>query len=309
MYVDIVIVNWNSGDYLRKCLISVFTANTIPYINKVIIIDNNSQDSSLQGIVQNDKIVFIKNGENLGFAKACNQAFKISTAPYVLLLNPDAQLLDTTLKDCYVYMEANKSIDILGCQLFDDDNNITASCARFPTPKSFLYKSLGLVTLFPKIFTPPDLMYDWDHSESKYVDQIIGAFMFIRKEVFDKIGYFDERFFVYSEELDFSKRLAEMGGKSYFNADIKAIHSCHGTTESIKAFRLFLNTRSRLLYAKKHFSKAGYLLVLFSTFFFEPVTRIFFLLIRLKFKEAIQVIKAYQLLFKSYLLKKEITNE
>jgi GT2 family glycosyltransferase len=303
MNVDIVIVNWNSGNYLSTCLISVFTPENIAYINKVIVIDNNSTDDSLRGLIQNDKIVFIKNSENAGFSKACNQGFKICTAEYILLLNPDAQLLNNTLQQCCSFMQTSKNIDILGCQLLDDNNNITASCARFPTPKSFLYKSLGLVNLFPKIFTPPDLMFDWDHKESRFVDQIIGAFMFIRKEVFKKIGDFDERFFVYFEELDFSKRVAQSGGKSYFNADIKAIHSGHGTTKSVKAFRLFLNLRSRLLYAKKHFAKPGYLLVWISTMFFEPLTRIFFLLIRLKFKEAAQVIKGYQLLLKSFLSK------
>ncbi|UAY52249.1 glycosyltransferase family 2 protein [Ferruginibacter albus] len=302
MHIDIVIVNWNSGDFLKKCIKSVFTEKNINLINKVIVIDNASKDNSLEGLVKNDKLVFIKNEQNLGFAKACNQGFEISDAAYVLLLNPDAQLLEATLQDCYQYMEAHSSIDILGCQLLDDDNNITASCGRFPTPKSFFYRSLGLTNLFPKVFTPPELMYDWDHLESRYVDQIIGAFMFIRKNVFEKIGYFDERFFVYSEELDFSKRLANAGGKSYYNADIKAIHSCHGSTDSVKAYRLFLNNRSRLLCAKKHFSKSGYLLTLISTLFFEPVSRIFFSLIKFKFREIIDIVKAYALLFKFVLL-------
>jgi N-acetylglucosaminyl-diphospho-decaprenol L-rhamnosyltransferase len=300
MYVDIIIVNWNSGDYLRKCLASVFTdANNI-YINKVIIVDNNSTDNSLTSLVQNDKIIFINNNENLGFSKACNQGFKICTAQYTLLLNPDARLLDDTLQSCCLFMQARKDICILGCQLLDDKNSITASCARFPTAKSFFYKSIGLTNILPGVFPSPDLMLDSAHTESGYVDQIIGAFMFIRQEVFEKIGYFDERFFVYFEELDFSKRLAEAGGKSYFNVDIKAIHNGQGSTESVKAFAYFLNFKSRLAYAKKHFSQSGYALVFISTFLFEPVSRILFLLVQTKFKDAMQIAKAYKLLIKSF---------
>jgi N-acetylglucosaminyl-diphospho-decaprenol L-rhamnosyltransferase len=299
MSVDIIIVNWNSGNYLRKCLTSIFTDENIPFINKVIVIDNNSKDNSVENFIESHKLILIKNDQNIGFSKACNQGFKICSAKYVLLFNPDAQLLENTLKECFLFMETRKDIDILGCQLLDDDGNVSISCARFPTPRAFFYKSLGLANIFPKIFTPPDLMFDMDHSESTYVDQVMGAFMFMRKEIFDTIGYFDERFFVYFEELDFSKRLAEAGGKTYFNAGIKAIHSGHGTTKSVKAFRIFLFLKSRLLYAKKHFSKTAYVVVLLSTTLIEPFSRIFFFLFQAKLKEVFQVMKGYQLLLKS----------
>jgi N-acetylglucosaminyl-diphospho-decaprenol L-rhamnosyltransferase len=295
MHVDIVIVNWNSGDYLRACLASVFTSENGFHINQVIVIDNNSTDNSMLDLYKNDKIIFIKNKENIGFSKACNQGFKMCGAKYILLLNPDAKLLNSTLNDCFVFMENNNNVDILGCQLLDEHNNITISCSRFPTPKSFFYKSLGLTNIFPKTFTPPDLMIDWDHKESAYVDQVMGAFMFMKKELFEKLGYFDERFFVYFEELDFSKRLAQYGGKTYFNADIKTIHSGHSGHGKINAFRLSLFLKSKLLYAKKHFSKTGYCTAFIATVFLEPFTRIFFLLAKGRFKDARQIVNAYRL--------------
>jgi len=304
MYIDIVIVNWNSGDYLRKSIQSIVTKQNSAYINGIIIIDNNSSDNSLSNLTQSDKLVVIKNNKNLGFSKACNQGFKMCTAKYTLLLNPDAQLVDNTLKECCLFLDANEDIDILGCQLLDDNKKITHSCVRFPTPKSFFYKSVGLTTLFPKIFISPDLMFDWGHTDSRYVDQVMGAFMFMRKQIFSSVGYFDERFFVYFEELDFSKRLAELKGKTYFNADIKAIHTGQGTTNNVKAFRLFLYLKSRLLYSKKHFTKPGHCLVFISTLFFEPVSRILFLLLKTKFKDAGQVLKSYQLLIKSFIFNK-----
>jgi GT2 family glycosyltransferase len=139
-------------------------------------------------------------------------------------------------------------------------------------------------------------MRDWNHNESRYVDQLMGAFMFMRSSIFAQVGFFDEQFFVYYEEVDFSKRLDKLGGKSFFNASIKAIHSGEGTTKSVKAFRLYLNLRSRLQYAKKHFSFLGFLLVWFCTYFIEPITRGVFLGLSGKNDEIPDLYKGYKLL-------------
>ncbi len=294
--VDIVIVNWNSGDFLKKCLHTVFTAKNERIISRVFIIDNNSADTSLEQIEPNNKTVLIRNAENLGFSKACNQGFRLCTAPYVLLLNPDAQLLDETLSSCFAFMNDNNKADILGCKLLDDIGNISKSCARFPTAIRMCFEATGLSKIAPGIFTPASLMTDWDHTESRFVDQVMGAFIFMRISVFEKAGYFDERFFVYYEELDFSERLSKMGGRSYFNASISAIHSGGGTTRAVKGYRLFLNLRSRLQYAKKHFKYPSYLMVKFCTMIIEPFSRTFFLLITGKFREIKDVIKGYKLL-------------
>lgn len=294
--IDIVIVNWNSGNYLQKCIRSIFSTDNKDFISKVFIIDNNSDDISLQQIKLNSKIEIIRNGENKGFAKACNQGFKLSTSKYILLLNPDTKLLNNTLNDCIAFMDKKSDVDILGCQLLNDDGKIAPSCSRFPTPSGIFRDVTGLSKIAPSLFKPGIIMTEWDHKESRFVDQVMGAFMFMRKSIFEKVGYFDEQFFVYYEEVDFSKRLSELGGKSFFNADIKAIHSGEGTTFSVKAFRLFLNLRSRLQYAKKHFKLGGYLLVWICTYFIEPLTRTFFLLLKRKSQEIKQIIKGYKLL-------------
>ncbi|MDQ2718996.1 MAG: glycosyltransferase family 2 protein [Bacteroidota bacterium] len=294
--IDIVIVNWNSGEYLRKCIYSILDSDNREYVNKIFIIDNNSSDTSLDKMPADSNINFIINNENIGFSKACNQGFKLCTSSHVLLLNPDAQLLDTTLAECLDFLQANREIDILGCQLLDDKGNITCSCSKFPSPKGIFFDSTGLSKIAPFVFKPGIIMTNWDHKSSRYVDQLMGAFLFMRLSIFEKVGYFDERFFVYYEEVDFSKRFSEMGGKSFFNANIKAIHSGEGTTSSVKGFRLFLYLRSRLQYAKKHFNRGGYLVVWFCTFFIEPFTRTIILLLRGKFKEVTQVFYGYQLL-------------
>jgi len=300
---DIVIVNWNSGEYLFKCVQSIFGSTNKSFVNKVFIIDNNSSDGSLEKINHNTQIEIIKNPENRGFSKACNQGFQRCTAEYVLLLNPDTQLHPTTLSDCISFMHDRYDVDILGCQLLDDNGNITSSCSRFPKPARFFSDALGLAKIAPSVFKPALLMTDWSHQESRKVDQVMGAFMFIRKNIFDKTGYFDERFFVYYEELDFSKRLAETGGITFFNPEIKTIHSGHGTTANVKSFSLFLNLRSRLQYASKHFTKMGYFTVWICTFCIEPVTRNIFLLLQGNLKQMGQVFKSYLLLLKNKSIK------
>jgi GT2 family glycosyltransferase len=295
--IDIIIVNWNSGDYLRKCVTSILAgAQQQDLVSQIIVIDNASEDDSILRMPHSAKIMLIQNQHNAGFAKACNQGFHQSNAPYVLLLNPDAELMANTLHDSLAFMSQHHYIDILGCQLLDEMGKVTTSCARFPTPYRFFMDALGLSYLFPRVFKPALLMKDWDHMESRVVDQVMGAFMFMRRRVFEKIGYFDERYFVYYEELDFSKRLKEAQGVSYFHASIQARHQGMGTTESVKAFRLFLNLSSRLKYAQKHFSYFGYLLVVFSVFPLELISRFFLLLFKGRLAEVNDLLKGYRLL-------------
>jgi GT2 family glycosyltransferase len=296
--VDIVIVNWNSGNYLQKCIHSVITNNNENLIGSIYIIDNNSSDSSLNSLPVIDKIKIVRNSENIGFSRACNQGFKLCTSAYVLLLNPDTQLLDSTLKDCISFMDQNIGIDILGCQLLHENGEISYSCSRFPTPYGIFKDATGLSTIFPSLFKPGIIMSEWDHKESRYVDQVMGAFMFMHTSLFTRIGYFDERFFVYYEEIDFSKRLNMQGGKSFFNAVIKAIHAGKGTTANVLGYRLFLNLRSRLQYAKKYFGFWGYCLVWFCTFLIEPFTRSFFLIISRNTKQVAHIYEGYKLLWR-----------
>ena len=297
--VDIVIVNWNSGAYLKKCIDSIFIEQNKAFIDRVILIDNNSIDNSIQSISPNNKIEWVINTSNLGFSKACNQGFRLCNAPFVLLLNPDTVLFENTIKDCIGFMQVNNSIDILGCRLLNDEGYTTPTCSRFPTALHIFFDATGFSKIAPAVFTPATIMTDWKHDGSRYVDQVMGAFMFMKKNIFEKNGYFDERFFVYYEEVDFSKRVASCGGKTFYNHSISAIHSGEGTTQSVKGFRLFLNLQSRLLYARKNFTDLGYTLVWFSTFFIEPVSRIIFLLLKARWHELPELFKGYKLLVKN----------
>ena len=300
--VDIIIVNWNSGDYLYDCLSSITKSDRTCYLlDKVIVIDNASNDNSLAGIKKLAlPIKIIANDVNMGFAYACNQGAKQGDSDYLLFLNPDTQLYQNSLNNAIAFMEEEQSkakFHIMGIQLIDDDNNISRSCARFPKPSHFVNKILGLNMLFPKIFKSYT-MTDWDHSYSREVDQVIGAFFLVRRSLFNQLGGFDERFFVYYEEVDFSLRAKKLNRYSYYSVDVKAYHAGGGTTSQVKSTRLFYSIRSRLLYCKKHFSFISFLIVLLITIVFEPISRMLLCILRQSCKEVFEVISAYLLLWR-----------
>lgn len=291
--IDIVIVNWNAGQLLRNCINSIISTTDINLVHKIIIIDNDSTDNSLQLLPEHRSIHIIRNDRNEGFSKAANCGFRESDQKYILLLNPDTEVYKTTLSDSLRFMETHSDTDIMGCQLYNEEGKLSRSCSRFPTPLTFFFDATGLSKLAPKIFTPALLMTDWDHQSSRKVDQVMGAFMFMRRDVFKKSGYFDELYFVYFEDLDFSKQLAQKGGKSFFNATIKAYHRGGGTTASASSYRLFLFLSGKLRYCKKHFSLSGYLFVLFTTLFIEPFTRTFYQAFNGRFREIPNIWKGY----------------
>ncbi len=158
----------------------------------------------------------------------------------------------------------NLDIGICGVRLVDDNGVTTTSAARFPSMLIMAGKILGLSKIFPKLF-PPHIMSHNELSVSKVVDQIIGAFFLIRRNVFDMCFGFDERFFMYFEEVDLSIRANRLGYSSYFLSNVTAYHKGGGCSERAKASRIFYSLRSRLLYAQKYYSKIDYVFLILLT--------------------------------------------
>ena len=297
-YCDIVIVNWNAGEFLKNCISSILSSKKSELVQTIYVVDNASNDSSTDTITDLEKVMIIRNSDNKGFGVACNQGIALTTAPYVIMINPDVVVFENTLSESVAFMETRKDIDILGVMQVDELHRIKASCSRFPTPFLFLNDAIGLSKLLPNIFKPATLMTEWNHSESREVDQIIGAYMFIRRSVFDRIGVFDPLFFVYYEELDLSKRLKDAGGVSFYNHKIQLLHYGEGTTKNVKGYRLYLNLKSRLLYAKKHFGRIGFFITLFSTLLIEPITRTLFSIFQGRLKDVKSIVAGFRYLLK-----------
>lgn len=255
--LKIIIVNWNAGQQLRDCISSIALAKQDGFtLSDVVIVDNGSTDDSLVGIEQLGVTVrVIENSENRGFAAACNQGAVEAMGDYLVFLNPDTRLFEDSLTRPIDFMQSpsNSGIGICGIRLVDENGKASTSAARFPTLRVMAGKILGLTKLFHTAF-PAHLMSSFDLRESDLVDQVIGAFFLIRKNVFDRCSGFDERFFVYFEEVDLSLRAKQLGYSSYFLSEVSAFHKGGGCSERVKAARLFYSLRSRILYAQKHYS-------------------------------------------------------
>lgn len=302
---DIVIVNWNSGVQLKECINSINeTVKKNCKLNNIIVVDNASNDHSLDIIALNDNnIVIINNKNNFGFGKACNQGASIvKDSDFVLFLNPDMLLFEDTFLNFFDYIEKNDTpaIAVYGIQLVDKKGVIQRNCARLPKLSNFIVRGLGLNKINPHLFKSYT-MENWEHDRTMEVDQVMGAFFMIKKDIYDKLDGFDERFFVYYEELDLSKRVKDLGYKTLFISESKAYHKGGGTSENVKAKRLFYNTRSKLIYGLKHFNIIEALFLIVFTFILELFTRILFLIIKGKFSEIIETLRGFWMLYKDTL--------
>ncbi len=296
--LDIVIVNWNTKGQLRECLESIAAADIRGFeLRRVVVVDNGSTDGSASdtgGIGL--PLEVIQNGRNLGFAAACNQGARGSESDYLLFLNPDTRVYRDSLWKPVAFMQGpgSEKTGIAGIQLVDESGRAAVSCARFPTVSMYLSKMTGLSALFPRRF-PSYMMTEWDYSASGTVEQVIGAFFLIRRRLFEELGRFDERFFVYFEEVDISYRAAMNGWKTQYLADVRAFHRGQGSSHQVQGLRLFYSLRSRILYGLKHFDGFEAFLLIVATLGIEPVPRIIISLIRRS--SPLETIRGYMLLW------------
>ena len=255
MDLSIVIVNYNTKLLLQTCLGSIQKA-TQGINAEVINVDNNSTDGSKEYLSQrqgNSKIIF--NDENIGFAKACNKGAKNATGKYILFLNPDTAVSQDCFQKCISFFESHKDAGAAGVRMVDEDGKFLKESKRgIPTPAASFYKLFGLASLFPHSKTfAAYYMGNISEKENNPVDILSGAFMMIRKELFEQLGGFDESFFMYGEDIDLSYRIARSGYTNYYLGEIAITHQKGGSTkhnsEYIKNFYGAMN-----IFVKKYYA-------------------------------------------------------
>jgi GT2 family glycosyltransferase len=302
MSIDIVIVNWNSGHHLFRCLESLAALKVErELLHTVTVVDNASTDRSLDipsDVHQALPLTIIRNDDNVGFAAACNQGAAGTTAEFLLFLNPDVVLQPGCLSVPFRYLTGpeHSQVGMVGIQLLAPNGTVGRSCARFPSPSSLLGNISGLDRILPSLF-PRHFLDEWPHDISRTVDQVMGAFLFIRRSVFQQIGRFDERFFLYYEDLDLALRAKMQGWNSQYLVDAQAIHFGGGTTSGIKGRRMFYVCRSRILYGFKHFTFSSAVCVMGATLLVEPIIRVMAALGRLSVVDVKATIEAFKLLW------------
>jgi len=256
MDLSVVIVNYNVKYFLEQCLHSVNKA--MEGLNaEVLVVDNNSVDGSCSHIKEKFPWVkLIENRENVGFSKANNQAIKQSQGKYVLLLNPDTVVEETTFHKCFEFMEKNEEAGCLGVKMIDGSGHFLPESKRaLPTPMVAFYKIFGLSSIFPrsKRFGKYHLGY-LDQNETNVVEVLAGAYMFLRKKTLDEIGLLDEDYFMYGEDIDLSYRISQGGYKNFYFPESTIIHYKGESTKkgSLNYVLVFYN--AMIIFAKKHFN-------------------------------------------------------
>ncbi len=299
--LDIIIVNWNAGDQLKECLMSVIDTDRDGFtLSQVIVVDNASVDGSLDELDSLElPLNIIRNTENTGFGVACNKGAGISKADYLLFLNPDTRLNADSLKVPVEYMESqqNSKVGVCSIKLVNETGQADRTCTRLPKPGHFFVKIFGLDRILPRVFRS-HFMTEWDHESSRRVDHVIGAFYLIRRNIFNKLEGFDTRFFVYLEDLDLSNRVGKLGYEIQYIADACAFHKGGGTSEQVKAKRLFYSLRSRIIYGFKHFNPFSAWLHFAATLIIEPIMRMVLAVLHRSVKEIKETFEGYLMIYK-----------
>lgn len=254
MDLSVIIVSYNVKYFLEQCLCSVKKAFQSLEI-EVFVIDNNSSDGTIAYLQEEFPfIIFISNKENIGFSRASNMALKKAVGRYILFLNPDTIVPE----DCFVrtvsFMDKNPLGGALGVKMIDGGGNYLRESKRgFPTVWASFCKMTGLTKGFPssRIFARY-YMGHLSENENQEVEALSGAFLMVKKEVLDKTGGFDERFFMYAEDIDLSYRIIQAGYKNYYFSEIAILHfKGESTRKDARYLRLFY--RATIQFVQKHY--------------------------------------------------------
>ena len=246
MDLSIIVVNYNSREKTLNCLKSIFESDLAGIDFEVILVDNNSKENIETEV--NDlypQVKIIKSEKNLGMGGGNNLGIKEAAGKYVLILNPDTMPKPDAIRKMYNYLEANEKVGIAGPKLLYPDGQLQYSCFRgwkFLTPL-FRRTFLGRIA---KKHLDNFLMRDFDHNSAREVDWLMGSCLMIRESILDKIGFFDERFFMYFEDTDLCRRVRQAGQQVIYFPEAIVIHD-HVRASAKKPWYLapFLNKLSR----------------------------------------------------------------
>ena len=255
--ISIIIINYNVKEYLEQALTSIKKA-LMNFQHEIIVVDNASVDGSVSYIRQRfPEINLISLDENIGFGRANNIALKEVKGEYIVLINPDTVVQEDTFAELFRFLKNQPDAGAVTCKIINSDGSFSVDCRHsIPTPMIAFWKVMGFSKLFPrsKLFAKYNLTY-LDENKTHEVPAISGSFMMIKKSVLDQVGYFDERFFMYCEDIDLCHRINEEGYKIYYVPSTQIVHykgesTQKGNIDHIKTFH-----RSLYLFFQKYYGK------------------------------------------------------
>jgi GT2 family glycosyltransferase len=252
--VSIIIINFNANKLLEECIHSIYKF-TKDIRFEIIVVDNNSTLEKVEDVVKKySDIILVLNETNEGFAKANNKAANIAKGKYLLLLNNDTVMLENSIKIIYNYVVSQGDPLLVGPRLLNSDGTFQNSVYSFPSPLNLLSSNLFLYKIFPMSSKLNKTYFNIASLKSPFeVDVIIGAFMFLKKDLFIGIGGFDERFQFYHEDTDLCYRFRKGGGKVVYYSNTSVIHMGGGTTKNYLWFQYRNRSIALIKLIQKHY--------------------------------------------------------
>jgi len=250
--VAVVVVNWNSGDLLTRCLRSVVEGAGEARI-EIVVVDNASRDGSADRAVEaipRAPVTLVRNAVNRGFGAAANQGIAASSAPFVFLLNPDAMVLAGTMGGFAKIAGEHPRAGAIGCLTRNPDGSIYPSARRVPSLPGAVAHSF-LDPFFPNNrWTRAYTMADWDRRSERRVDWVSGSSVLLRRDALDRVGVFDERYFMYVEDVDLCTRLRAAGWEVWYSPELEVEHEVGSVTRGSKRMTLE-HSKSAYTYFRK----------------------------------------------------------
>jgi N-acetylglucosaminyl-diphospho-decaprenol L-rhamnosyltransferase len=251
----VVVVNHNSGAFLSRCLASTYAAAGDVALD-VVVVDNASRDGSAQrAAAEHPTARIIENRVNKGFAAAANQGIRSTAAPFVLLLNPDAEIIGGTLAALLKVAGERPRAGAVGLLVRNPDGSVQPSARKVPG----LLESLGHAFLGPLLpnnrFTRSYTMAGWDRASEREVEWISGSAMLLRREAYDELEGFDEGYFMYVEDVDLCTRMRKAGWTVLFSPEVEVVHEIGVSSRSMPERMAREHSRSIYRYFDRHVAR------------------------------------------------------
>lgn len=297
-HVDVVVVAWNQGRWIPACLESIDALVRERFeIVRVLLVDNASSTPVRTALGTSTRFTVLTNATNRGFAAACNQAAARGRGDLILFLNPDTRIHADALARAIAVLEApsGREIGVVGLRLTDAAGVTQRTCGRFPGFLEMTNRTLGLHRIAPTRMGGVRLL-DWPHDVSRDVDFACAAALLVRRSVFEALGGFDERLFLYLEDADLSFRARAAGWSTHFCADAVVEHGCGWSTGEHRGWRLAHSWRSLVVYAWTHLPAAAALAVTTLVLTLGPLARLAGALADRSWQSAVHTAHAWYLL-------------
>jgi len=248
--LSVIILSWNVRDLLRACLASLPLAD--PQV-EIIVLEAASGDGSAEMVrVEFPSVNLIASAENLGYTRGNNLGLRAARGRYLLILNPDTEIMGDALAQMLAYMDAHPTVGLLGPQMLYPDGTVQSTRRRFPMLATSFFESIWLQPIAPRSLLDHYYARDLADDAVAEVDWVVGAALLVRREAYEQVGGLDEGFFMYSEELDWCRRMKAMGWQVVYFPPARIIHHEAKSSAQVPAATHIRFNTSKVRYFRKY---------------------------------------------------------